>query len=266
MNIIYKPDELIESIKRIKQERGVLSNCFENPATFSQNFEAYEMSHSVLIVKHEYRVDRMLFYTSDPAELILLTHHLPKGQYYLDMLTKDPSLMREILLEGEFNCVAEMERLSSSDITLVLEKDSQVMQYFDRNYGEIATLSDTDEIYDLLWRIFSTGVSHLPDREQLSQSISAGEILVNRGDDGIDALLQTVVKPKSFYINQVYNGSRTRGIHAMMLNRLMDYHSNGGRYVYAWVDRNNTASQKFHKKYGLTHDGLWNMVYQLDIL
>lgn len=259
-------EELIESIRRVKRGGDVLSNCFENPASFTRGFDVYEQERSVLIVKHEYRVDRLLFYSGDRPELINLMRELPRGQYYLDMLTKEPSLMRETLTAGGFGCIAEMMRLSSADITPVLAHDSEVMQYFDKTSGEKAVQSDVDEIYDLLWNVFTTGISHLPDREQLSQSIAAGEFLVNRGADGINALLQTAVKPKSFYINQVYNGSGTRVIHAMMLNRLADYHDNGGRYVYAWVDKNNTASQKFHKKYGLAHDGLWNIVYQLDIL
>ena len=47
----------------------------------------------------------------------------------------------------------------------------------------------------------------------------------------------------------------------MLQNRLKPYVEQGGKYVYAWIEKNNIASLKFHSKYGLAHDGMWNMVY-----
>ena len=50
-------------------------------------------------------------------------------------------------------------------------------------------------------------------------------------------------------------------IHAMMLNRLKKYSETGGRYIYAWIDEKNIASIKFHKKYGMEPDGIWDIIY-----
>ena len=49
----------------------------------------------------------------------------------------------------------------------------------------------------------------------------------------------------------------------MLQKRLKDYVNQGGKYAYAWVEKNNIASVKFHEKYGMKFDGLWNMVYAL---
>ena len=47
----------------------------------------------------------------------------------------------------------------------------------------------------------------------------------------------------------------------MMLNRLKKYSETGGRYIYAWIDEKNIASIKFHKKYGMEPDGIWDIIY-----
>ena len=53
-------------------------------------------------------------------------------------------------------------------------------------------------------------------------------------------------------------------IHALLLNRLAEYAETGGKYLYAWIEDKNTASIKFHKKYGMRHDGMWNMIYSVE--
>ena len=70
--------------------------------------------------------------------------------------------------------------------------------------------------------------------------------------------------PKKFYINQVVNQGERKTIHAILLNRLEAYTNAGGKYLYAWVEDKNTASLKFHEKYGMKHDGMWSMIYSIE--
>ena len=69
--------------------------------------------------------------------------------------------------------------------------------------------------------------------------------------------------PKKFYINQIINKTGKEVIHAMLLSRLDQYRKSGGKYLYSWVEEANIASLKFHNKYGMEHDGMWNLVYRL---
>ena len=137
--------------------------------------------------------------------------------------------------------------------------------YFDKSVGRLAEPGDAPLIYDLLWKIFDTDISHLPSIDAVNASIERKEFTLYKGDNGNISLLQADIKPRSFYINQVYNGNEKRIIHAMLLNRLSEYCSQGGKYAFAWVDENNTASLKFHQKYKMKHDGLWDIVYKVII-
>ena len=43
--------------------------------------------------------------------------------------------------------------------------------------------------------------------------------------------------------------------------KIYEYIESGGKYMYAWVEENNIASLKFHQKYGMRHDGMWDLIY-----
>lgn len=258
-------EELTAAIKRIKQQDGeLLTNCFEAPASFIGCCDIHETDRSLLIIKHEYKADRLYFYTTDADDLMMSAQTLKPGTYYLDILSKTPGYMKTDLEMGGFRCIGEMMRLSCRDISQVLQSDSPEMHFFDSTVGQPAELSDAEEIYELLWSVFDTGISHLPDINELSESISDRQFYLYKENGRITALLQEKVQPKRFYINQIYNGSEKRIIHAMLLNRLSEYTEHDGKYAFCWVDQNNPASVKFHGKFGFVHDGLWDIVYQLD--
>ena len=100
--------------------------------------------------------------------------------------------------------------------------------------------------------------------DELAEIIKEKKVIIHK-DKQIDALLQIDVLPKKFYINQVINKADKCVIHAMLLSELSKYIQNGGQYIYSWVEENNIASMKFHQKYGMSHDGMWNIVYRLEI-
>ena len=137
-----------------------------------------------------------------------------------------------------------------------------MLGYFDPAVGEPAADRDIPEINRLLWDTFHTEISHLLTDEELLEK--AGQLTIHREGRTIDALLQAEVLPKKFYINQIVNRGNRKNIHAMLLNRLKAYTEAGGKYLYAWVEDRNIASQKFHQKYGMKHDGMWNVLYAVE--
>ncbi len=258
---------LTAAIAEIRASAGKYStNCVENIAALILNDEdVIRCGNALVIIRHEYRVDRLLYFSADSADLLDAFGRLPKGEYYIDVVSRSVPELHESFLEGGISCVAEMQRLSVRDVSAVFEDTSAVSCYRNAVAAEKAELSEAQAVYDFLWDKFDTGVSHLSDIDTIRSSISGGEFTVYRGSDGIVSLLQAVVKPRSFYINQIVNGAEKAVIHSMLLERLREYCDNGGKYAFAWVDKANAASMKFHAKYGMTHDGLCNYVYRLTV-
>lgn len=229
------------------------------------NWKEYYTEKTVLFIKPEYKVDRLLFYTTDIDDLAQNAfHQLPHGEYCLDYITKNPRSIQDEPRSPGIALKARMMRISTADISNVFF-ESKVQSYMDKSIGKFAEITDAPMIYDLLWRIFDTDISHLPSIEEIKASIINKEFTLYNGDNGNISLLQANVKPRSFYINQIYNPNDKSIIHAMLLNRLREYCSCNGKYVFAWVDEKNTASLKFHEKYNMKHDGLWDFVYKIKI-
>ena len=152
-------------------------------------------------------------------------------------------------------------RMPVKNCELFLE-DEQVRTFYDSKTGIYPRVDEAEEINHLLWTIFDNRVSHLLSSSEITKAIKDKDVTIHRNASGdIDAVLQVKVQPKKFYINQIYNSTDRKVIHAMLQNRLRPYVEQGGKYIYAWVDKDNIASRKFHMKYGLTHDGMWNMVF-----
>ena len=206
----------------------------------------------------DHGVQRLTFFANDRQALDRLLGQVDGGRYYLELMTKDPAEYKPAGAKQ----VAALMRLANPDCRSVFEKDSPVLGYFDPAVGEPAADRDIPEINRLLWDTFHTEISHLLTDEELLEK--AGQLTIHREGRTIDALLQAEVLPKKFYLNQIVNRGNRKNIHAMLLNRLKAYTEAGGKYLYAWVEDRNIASQKFHQKYGMKHDGMWNVLYAVE--
>lgn len=244
--------------QRIRDARRIypFTNIYSTDAAAHAN-QVWEGKKGFLFSFEDHGVNRLGFFVEDKNELPELLRRVEVGRYYLEYMTKD---------EKEFipglQSVARMKRLANPDCRTVFE-ESGVLLYQDNAIGEMAKPEDAPEINRLLWSVFHTEVSHLLWDDELAASIRKGQITVHR-DGGIDAVLMADVMPRKFYINQIVNQGEKKIIHAMLLNRLARYIENGGKYLYAWVEEGNTASMKFHAKYGMKHDGMWDMIWLLE--
>lgn len=252
---------LINSIKG-KIEAARLQRPFSN--CYSMNVvdhatELWEEGDSFLFAYEDHGVKRLAYFVREMDALDRLLDRIPKGTYFMEIMTKDPAGLTPKGMEK----AAGLMRLANPDCRSVFDQ-SPVLSYLDESIGEAAKPEDAGEINRLLWSVFHTELSHLLSDEELEQAIRAGQVTIHRGPEGIDAVLQAEALPKKFYINQVINRADRSVIHAMLLNRLNVYTEQGGKYLYAWVEDSNIASQKFHAKYGMKHDGMWNMLYKLE--
>ena len=259
-----KTAELINKISLLRKKGRVITNCFVSfDSSDITEYEVFSSEKTIIIINQEYKVSRVWFYTSEPQDFAeLLKCSLNNAEYTLDIVTKDAVFLKNELISAGFSCIAEMMRLSNNNVSEVFLSDSAVYKFLDCEYGITAKSIDADEIFDILWRTFDTRISHLPDKKELVDMIDKGEFLIYRDkEQKLTSLLQTVAEPKRLYINQVYNSAEPKIIHSLLLNRIKQYCEQGGKYIYSWVEKNNIASMKFHGKYNMRHDGLWDIVY-----
>lgn len=254
----------IEEIRTFRQNLKsvgrVETNAFSDDV-FMNVEDVFSNESSCLISCLDNGTRRLYFYTTDIYSLKELFPLLQQGEYTLEVLSRNPEEKKDFLVQNGFTLLAQLMRMSVRDCSHFLT-DSSLLQYADDGIGLIPNVNLASAINRQLSTVFDTRVSHLQSDDDMRKSIERGEMEIHQADNGsIDAILQVVVKPQNFYINQIYNGTEKNVIHAMLQKRLKQYIDQGGKYAYAWIEKNNVASIKFHEKYGLKPDGLWNMVY-----
>ena len=246
---------LIEKIKKARLLR-LDTNCYSIDV-IKRADSISELGDSFAFSYEDHGIKRLCFFASDYDTLSKLLNGFENGPYYLEVMTREPD---SICLTG-VECISRLMRLSNNDCNTAFDND-EITRFRDDDIVQTAEVADTNEINKLLWSTFKTEVSHLLSDDELSEVIRKGNVLIHKAG-AIDAVLQVDVMPKKFYINQVINLAGKEVIHAMMLYKLDSYRYNGGKYMYSWVDENNIASLKFHGKYGMEHDGMWNLVYKV---
>lgn len=249
---------IYEKIKRAR-ERQLLTNCYtiDLPEVADQ---LWMKEDDFIFSYKDQGIKRLIYFAKDWYVVDELLKLIDSGRYFLEFMTRNPD---EYVPSG-LTLIARMMRLSNLDCRSVFMEGSSVMQYMNENVGERAREEDAKEINQVLRDTFRTEISHLLSDAEMRDKVAAGQVTIHR-DDRIDAILQADVKPKKFYINQIVNKTDRSIIHAILLNRLKQYVKGGGKYLYAWVEDTNIASLKFHEKYGMRHDGMWSMIYCLDI-
>lgn len=210
----------------------------------------------------DHGVKRLVFFVKDLGTVAAIAGQIPQGRYCMEIMGRTGGED----ISPDIKVMSRLKRYSNPDVRTVLESGSEMLKFKGSVPVEPALESDASEINKLLWSTFNTEISHLLSDDEFKEAIAAGQISVHRNDEGtIDAMLQADVMPKKFYINQIINKSgRKEVIHSILLCRLEEYAADGGKYVYSWIEETNTASLKFHEKYGMKHDGMWNTVYCLE--
>lgn len=250
---------LFDRIQSARLNRFI--NNFYSADVVGKADEMWESDDAFMFAYEDSGVRRLVFFSRDNHSLDELLKQIRKGPYFMEFLTRDPDEYRP----ADAEIVARMMRFSNTNCGTVFEEGSPVLEYMDSTDVEMAQESDVEEINGILWSTFHTEISHLLSNDELRERIREGQISIHRDDAGhIDAILQAEVMPKKFYINQVVNRTDKHVVHAILLNRLAGYVTAGGKYLYAWVEDKNTASRKFHAKYGMKHDGMWSMIYRIE--
>lgn len=249
--------EINKAIKVLKLSgKKVYSNNF---APISAAGESIVSENSVVLIKPDHGINRVLFYTNDFCDLgkAISKVSIPLT---LDIITKNKEDYNDELTTYGFKKFEVMRRLVNYDISEIVNKKTISLDST-KAYGTIATPQDTHLINQKLWSVFDTRVSHLLYDDELEESINNGEIIIRKECGQVVTILQRILNNNKFYINQVYNGSDSVYIHGIMGTELKKYYDMGGRYLYAWAQSSNVAANIFHAKYGMSFDGLYDVVY-----
>ena len=251
---------LQEKINTARANR--LINNFYSSDVAEKACGIWENGDEFVFAYEDHGINRLIFFVKDLNSIDVILKQIPQGKYFIDIMGRD----RGEYLSADIKVIAHLKRYSNPDCRSVLDNGSEVIKYKGSVRVETALEEDTSELNKMLWSTFNTEVSHLLSDDELRMVIQTGQISLHRNDEGIiDAMLQANVMPKKFYINQIINRSgKKEVIHSILIDRLEGYVANGGKYLYAWIEETNNASLKFHEKYGMKHDGMWNTVYCLE--
>lgn len=252
-------DRVFEKI-RIANSKRFISNCYSLDVVAKCN-NLWEADDGFIFSYEDHGIERLIYFVKEWDLLDKLLLMISTGKFFLEYVTKS-SLDYDI---HNAKIITKMIRLSNADCNSVFDNGSELLKYKDTVSIEKAQISDTENINKILWESFHTEISHLLYDDELKEKIANGDLTIHRNNNyEIDAILQAEVLPKKFYINQVINKADKQVIHAILLNRLEEYVSKGGKYLYSWVEENNIASMKFHKKYGMKEDGTYSMIYSIE--
>ncbi len=246
---------VFEKMKLARKLR-FMTNCY-SPKSIENILGITEHGDSFVLICEDHGIKRLIFFADSQETLEILLGKLPRGEFFLEYMTKNPDTFSLESCAPE----ARLKRYVNPDCSSVFSLESRVLKYRDDTVGEAAKIADASEINALLWSVFRTEISHLQTDKELAEQIEKDNVYIHRSDK-IDAVLQTDILPKKFYINQVVNKAEPSVIHAIMLKRLGQYVQNGGKYLYSWIEEENIASIKFHEKYDMHHDGMWNLVFR----
>ncbi len=238
----------------LARKRRFLTNCYNLNIVETAN-DMWEYKECFIFSYDDHGINRLVYFTDKYDTINFLLDKINNGCYFLEFMTKNP----EEYVPNRASLTARMLRLANPDCKSVFETNSSILKYQDNTIGERAQEVDITEINRIFWRTFHAEISHLLTDDELHERLD--QITIHKQERRIDAILQANAMPKKFYINQVVNNTKPKIIHAMLLNRLQSYVEQGGKYLYAWVENRNIASLKFHKKYGMEHDGMYSMIY-----
>ena len=255
--------ELVEKWNAIRtQGQSVYTNLYRSIASVpARDWDCRTSERTLLLIDFEGGASRVQFVTSDKNDLAQMLASVQEA-VTLDVIGRNPKELKGVLAQGGFHPIAQMRRWANRDISMVLDDNSAInKKYGNIKSGGVACEDDARQILDIYKKTFDTRISHLPSLEELRENIRQGEVVIHQEAGRIRTILQRTIEPKRFYIHQVYNDGEKVWLHSLLLAELRRYYAQGGRYLYAWVQDTNIASQKMHAKYGLAPDGLWDIVY-----
>ena len=212
--------------------------------------EVYENEHSVAVVFEDNGVRRLYLFAKSVE--IAAGFVLPQNEniIILEIIEQENNdNITGLFVSNGWQVYSRMVQMS-----YVLPDHTTFMA---DSHVEIAALSDTDSVYRLLYDTFDVNISHLPNKNQLSESIMNRETLVIRDEDRVIAVAifkVTGKKTKHFFqmaADPIHKGKRVPAL------EFIDFEfsrSCKGTVYSLWIVPDNPVI-KFHKLVGFRECG-----------
>ena len=180
-----------------------------------KQYTGFKSAKSLFFINEE-RVQRICFYTLDFldfAELFYTHTNILDSNAIIEITSKNPHLLENDLFHLGFYTIAKQQRISSNNAAFCFSKDSPAFSFMPMSDQElescIATERDSKQIYTKLREVFDSTTGHLQNIDELKISIHNKQFFILKDShNNITSLLQAIINPKSFYINQIFNFSK----------------------------------------------------------
>ena len=184
---------ILEAVAQIKHTKTPIYSNYLPLLGYppEEKFKGILGKNTVLFLTKENIVHRIVFYSTDRAELVELLKACPTG-LGLDYASNLIEIEDDFITEAGSRKIAILQKLVFPDATMsesgLMENEKLRAVYQTRtdDIVEYANEKDIDEIFSMLNKIFNSYIDHLPTKEELLENFIKKEgMLVYREDDKI---------------------------------------------------------------------------------
>lgn len=253
-------EDIRQIVAEFKREHQIL---FSNYFGVQQNveYDVYQGERTVLIRKNEDTFNRLYIITSDLDDLKNLLLILDKGQYVLNIPTKE-NIKKEcaLLNDSGFYQIGEYVRLSNIDLRGGYNYLSEMIAPIQNSLEvEYAIEDDEQAIFDLLYVTFDKRVDYLPTHKELKEMIEQNQVLVLRDELPISGVLIYTIIGKKCYENAWVD---VTGNGLLLMHKLYELMvENKIVMTNFWVRKDNKPVLLAHKRLGATFDGITDYTF-----
>ena len=230
-----------------KQNKGIETNYYANVLSDEDDVITFESEKAIIYIMQEPFRQRVYFVSADEGELMELLQLVPKGAV-LEYVHKDvnPALLNTFQ-EGKLEKYATYIRHTTCYVEnpfLFPEKGRRALlqELYEPNFGEYATVSDVDELYDLTKETFDVICDDVYTKEKWTEIVQNKECLLYRDNGKIISYYVWRLEGKKLYSNISLNKGPANVLYNLERRILEQMWEKGIRIYYAWYNVENSAA------------------------
>lgn len=251
--------EIEECSNRIRgaAASGWLTNYFKQPL-MDPAAAALAGEKALVFLDREDDFHHLYFSSADPAELARLLAAVEPERVTLDYLTRAPQAELQAAFEGAgmrlrskyVHISAPMPKVHPALGPTEFAREDEAAALRARMPGDLDRFCD-----------------HFPTVAALREWIADRRVLVCREDGAIAGYFIFQVTGVRAHLNYWYTEKAIGPAKSLdlLLRAYAEMARRGVKYVYAWVDHENTKVLNIHQRFGLVFDGLYDFIYQRGI-
>lgn len=251
--------------KAQKMSQKLYSNIYQFYGRETEEIQCdYRVANASLVFSYRdvKGVNRVFFASYDLCELSEELAHFPK-ESVLDYICKGENLLKQYICR-EFQEIATYTRKSTNLLTEGKEfkrSHSEILdQYYDETVGEYATEKDTEEIVEILDKVFDKDKDHIPSVNEVREYTRKNWVLIYRLSGKIRCLYIYQIQGKRFYSNFSYNSMSAIVLYCLEKRAHMDVIRNYNVIIkYSWI---NTKNVKSLERNILNFDDVYTYIYK----